>query len=84
MKYLLPILLILASCMTHEPEDAVRILEDAGYTNVTLTGHRFAGCSKDDNIRTGFEALGRTGRKVSGVICGQWGVFNKSNTIRID
>lgn len=39
-KVLVFCLLILSSCMTHEPEDAIRILEDAGYKEITLTGYR--------------------------------------------
>lgn len=77
-------LLALSSCMTHDPEDAIRILEDAGYTEITLTGYRMTGCGEDDNMHTGFTAKGPTGRPVSGVLCGDYKLFGKSNTIRID
>lgn len=75
--------IVLCSCMTHNPEEAVRILEDAGYTEIVLTGYRM-GCGEDDNMHTGFTAKGPTGRPVSGVLCGDYKLFGKSNTIRLD
>ena len=74
--------LSLSAC-TDAP-NANRVLQDAGYTDIQITGYQFSGCGKEDNYHTGFTAKGPTGRKVSGVVCSGYGVFGKSNTIRIN
>jgi len=61
--------------------DATRALQGAGYTNIELTGYRFFGCGEDDTFHTGFQAVGPTGQRVSGVVCS--GVL-KGATVRID
>ena len=68
-----------------DPEKATKVLEDAGYTDIKITGYRFTGCSDDDNIHTGFEAKSLTGNDVTGTVCGQWApFFPKGSTIRVD
>lgn len=71
---------MLAACTN--PDQATRILQDAGYSEVKLTGYRLMACSKDDTYADGFEAKGPTGRKVTGVVCA--GLFFKASTIRLD
>ncbi|CUK21996.1 hypothetical protein [Achromobacter xylosoxidans] len=71
---------LLAGCTN--ADDATRALKAAGYTEIKITGYRWFGCSKDDSVHTGFEAVGRDGAKVSGVVCGE--IFFKGNTIRTD
>lgn len=61
--------------------DATRALAGAGYRDVHITGYRWWGCSKDDQFHTGFEAVGLTGQRVSGVVCSAW---MKGSTIRMD
>lgn len=61
--------------------DANNALAGAGYTNVRLTGYRWFSCGKGDSFHTGFEAVGPTGRRVTGCVCSGW---LKGSTIRID
>lgn len=60
---------------------ANRALDSAGYSQIQITGFRFFGCGEDDNFRTGFAAVGPTGKPVTGVVCGG---FLKGSTIRLD
>ena len=75
--------LSLAGCFS-DPQEATRVLTEAGYTQVQITGYQFSGCGKSDNIHTGFKAKGPTHRDVRGVVCSEWGPFGKSSTIRIN
>jgi hypothetical protein len=72
-------LLLLTGCTS--ANTAQRALSGAGYTKVSLTGYRFFGCGEEDLYRDGFEAVGPTGQKVTGVVCG--GIL-KGSTIRLD
>lgn len=87
-KFVLGLIAIvtLSGCWMDDPEGAIRVLRSAGYTKIQLTGYRFTGCSKDDNLHTGFEAVGPTGMPVTGVVCGQFVIagWPKGSTIRID
>lgn len=74
--------LILSGCS--DAENARRVLSASGYTDITTTGYRWTGCSKDDSVHTGFVAKGPTGVPVEGVVCQGWWFFSKSATIRID
>jgi len=66
-----------------QPAEATRVLQDAGYTEVQITGFRWFGCDHDsDFYHTGFKATGLSKRPVSGVVCS--GLFFKANTIRLD
>jgi hypothetical protein len=75
--------LALTGCFS-DPNEATRVLTEAGYTQIQITGYQYTGCGKEDNIHTGFVALGPTHHKVSGVVCSDIGPFGKSNTIRIN
>lgn len=74
---------LLAGC-TDNP-GAMRALKGAGYHDIKITGYRFLGCDSgkgsDDNWHTGFDAVGPTGERVTGVVCAG---FLKGNTIRTD
>lgn len=74
--------LLLPACT--DPEGAQRAAKAYGLKGVQITGHRFIGCGKDDTTSTGFTAFDRDGNPVSGVVCGDVGLFGKSNTVRID
>lgn len=76
---ILAILALLAGCSSSD--EATRALTGAGYTNIHITGYRFFGCDEKEQWRTGFEATGQNGRRVSGVVCS--GVM-KGATIRTD
>lgn len=59
-----------------------RALEGAGYTSIELTGHEWTTCGNDETC-TGFEAIGPTGKRVSGAVgCGYTGC-SKGCTIRL-
>ena len=71
--------IVLAGC-TQELSSR-RALEGAGYTNINMTGFRVWGCDEKDIFHDGFEAVGPTGRRVTGVVCAGW---FKGSTIRLD
>lgn len=78
-KLILVAVVLLAGCSS--ASDAERALAAAGYTQVVTTGFRFFGCSEDDQFRTGFEAVGPSGNRVTGAVCSGW---LKGATIRTD
>lgn len=80
MKYIAAALVILLSGCTH-PDNAMRTLEGAGYTQVQMNGYTFLGCGKDDAFHDSFTAIGTNGKPVSGVVCSGW---FKGSTIRMD
>lgn len=67
MKYLLLFAIALSAC-TDEPRSK-RVLEEAGYTDVTLTGYSMFSCSDKDTYSTGFTAKGPSGKRTSGAVC---------------
>lgn len=79
MKYLLLLALGLTACT--DDSRSVRILEESGYTDITLTGYAFWACSDSDSFSTGFTAKGPTGRRTSGAVCCG---LTKNCTIRLD
>ena len=80
MKKLALLCIVLAGCTN--PESATKVLQDAGYSDVKMTGYAWFACSKDDTFHTGFTAKGPSGRPVKGVVCE--GLLFKSSTIRLD
>lgn len=64
------------------PEQATRLLEQQGYTDIRITGWRPMMAGKDDNVSTGFEATAPNGEKVSGAVTG--GMIFKGSTVRFD
>lgn len=61
----------------------VRILEEAGYTDIKTTGYEYGTCGKDDSFCTGFIATGLNGHRVTGAVgCGAGCV--KACTIRLN
>lgn len=72
-------LLLFSGCTQNEK--AREVLENAGYSNIELTGYRLWLKGKDDDYSTGFRALAPNGRTVTGAVTG--GIF-KGNTIRFD
>lgn len=74
--------LVIGPVACSDETTAKRVLAQSGYTDVRTTGYRYFGCSQDDGMHTGFEALGPGGTKVSGVVCS--GIFFKGYTIRLD
>lgn len=76
------LLLMFASLMAGctDTGRATRVLADAGYKSVRLTGYSFLLCGKDDDFSTGFEATSPSGALVSGAVCSGW---FKGATIRL-
>lgn len=72
-------ILLFAGCS--DAENAKRVLEQQGYTNVQITGARAWGCSDDDIYRTGFRATSPAGIVLTGVVCRN---AMKASTIRFD
>lgn len=80
-KYFAVIALSLCLTGCTDPDNATRILTQAGYTNIQMTGYKGLACGKDDIYMTGFTATGPTGLAVSGCVCaGAW----KNSTIRFE
>lgn len=83
MKKILSFFLILfLVCSCTRSVDTISILEDAGYTNIEITGWRPFKCSWEDTFATGFTANSLTGTQISGTVCAS--LFSKGSTIRFD
>ncbi|ABX11030.1 gp39.1 hypothetical protein [Escherichia phage JS98] len=65
-----------------DADNATRVLDANGYEQIQITGYNLFGCSEDDFQRTGFIAVGPTGKRVEGTVCS--GLFFKKSTIRFD
>ena len=59
--------ILLVACS--RPEGSTRALKQAGYTNITIEGMAFFGCSESDSFNTKFTATGPRGHSVKGVVC---------------
>lgn len=57
------------------PEGATKVLEEDGYTHITITGRKFLGCDREF-YRTTFTAKNSRGIPVSGMVCD--GLFSGS------
>ena len=68
-------------CSCTDPKGAQRVLQNAGYKDIQITGFRFLLKDEKDWYSTGFEATGPNGNKVTGAVTA--GLF-KGNTIRFD
>jgi hypothetical protein len=79
MKKLALVLTFLLTGCTNQ-NDAVNALQDAGFTDIQITGYKFFACSKDDTYQTGFIAKNPQGRIVKGTVCS--GLLFKNSTIR--
>lgn len=82
MKILAPVLSILLFTACTQPDSTIRVVTDAGYTNVQTHGYSWLACSKDDTYATKFTAVNSSGKTVSGTVCS--GLLFKGSTIRFD
>ena len=64
-----------------DKEGAMRVLQQNGYKDITITGYRWGMGGEKDTYVTGFEATSPSGSRVSGAVCS--GIF-KGSTIRFD
>lgn len=60
-----------------------RVLEDAGYTNISIEGYDAFACAKSDDTCTEFYADGPSGRRVHGAVGCELTGCGKACTIRI-
>ncbi len=83
MKKLIAItaVLLLATACTNN-NDAMRVLQENGFTDIQMTGYNWFACSKDDTYHSGFTAKSVTGVQVSGTVC--QGLLFKNSTIRFN
>lgn len=65
-----------------DADNATRVLENAGFTDIQITGYKFFSCSEDDFQHTGFRAIGPAGKPVDGTVCS--GILLKNSTIRYE
>ena len=77
---LIAVILLLNACT--KADDIRKYAEEQGWKSYTVTGYRWLACSKDDFYHTGFTAVTRDGKTVTGVICS--GAFFKGATMRLD
>lgn len=61
--------------------NAKQVLQQNGYTNITITGNRCEMVNEKETYVTGFEAISPSGAKVSGVV---YGDSPKNSTIRFN
>lgn len=71
--------LVLVGCTS--AKDATKALTSAGFKDIEITGYDYLACSDDDTFRTGFKAVGPTGKHVEGAVCSGW---FKGATIRFE
>lgn len=79
-KFIMTVLAVAALSGCTDADNAERILESNGYSNIQITGYNWFGCSEDDFQHTGFNAVGPTGKPVTGTVCS--GIFFKNSTVR--
>lgn len=63
-----------------DAENAQKLLEKQGYTDIQIKGYTLFGCSEKDFQRTEFKAKTITGQDIEGVVCS--GLFFKASTVR--
>lgn len=78
MKIITLIILLLLTACTSENE-ATRVLQMEGVTDIQFTGYSWFTCSKDDFFHTGFTGM-RNGKPVEGVVCS--GLWLRGSTVR--
>ena len=72
---------LVAALLTYAPRDRMRgAVRDFGFGDVRIGGFAWLGCGKDDAFRRYWTGRNRSGRPVSGVVCGGLG---KGWTVRL-
>ncbi|MBL5927801.1 hypothetical protein [Enterobacter asburiae] len=81
MKKLALLLILLATGCT-DPDGAVKVLSDNGFTNIKTGGYGWLSCSSEDDVySTEFTATSPNGNSVKGAVCKG---FFKGSTIRFE
>lgn len=78
------VIVLLVIALPHgcsRPDDATRVLSQAGYTEIEITGWRPFMAGKDDTFSTGFRAKSPSGAIVTGAVTSGW---LKGSTVRVD
>lgn len=79
-RIILACLFLMLGCV--DEDRTRRVLESQGYRAISITGWNPFACGQDDDVTTGFTAIGPGGKQVSGAVCCQL-VF-KACTVRIE
>lgn len=79
-RWILAALFACAAASCTDQKTARRVLEDQGYTDISVGGFDAFGCSDDDTYATKFTATSPNGKRVSGVVCSSQ--FFKGSTVR--
>lgn len=82
MKFFIALVVALLFTGCTQQDSTIRVVTDAGYTNVQTHGYSWFACSKDDTYATKFTAVNSNGKTVSGTVCS--GLLFKGSTIRFD
>lgn len=61
-------------------DETVRVVSEAGFTDVQVTGYTPFMCGNDDTTSTGFQAKNPQGKVIKGTVC--CGLILKGCTIR--
>lgn len=81
-KILITLAVVFAMVGCTDADNAVKVLQANGFTNIQTTGYSFFSCGNDDSQATGFTAIGPTGIPVKGAVCSS--IFVKNSTIRFE
>jgi hypothetical protein len=71
--------LLLFGCTSGE--DGLKMLDEAGYTDISLTGYNALACTEDDYYHIGFTATNPQGKRVKGTVCSGFAFKNASINI---
>ncbi len=82
MKKIFAVGILMMLCACTKADDVKKYSEEQGWASFNVTGYRWFGCSDDDWYQTGFSAVTKDGKKVTGVVCS--GLFFKGATMRLD
>ena len=58
---------VLISC--YDDSRSRQALDNAGFTDIVITGYEPFGCGDDDTFSTGFKAKNSKGTDVEGIVC---------------
>ena len=79
--FILLLIIVCQNCSCTNASGARQVLQQNGYTNITITGYSAFCCGSDDTFSTGFVAINPAGIKVKGCVCES---FGKGRTIRFN
>lgn len=81
LKPLILACLVVLTAGCTDPDNAVKVLKNSGFTDIKAGGYAWVTCSDNDTFATKFTAISPTGQPVSGAVCRGW---FKGSTIRFE